>query len=128
MRVGFRFTCVAVLAAVSAPLAYAFHDWARAVRTARNTAATYAWNKAEQDFLGVKWPIPPRPNARITSVASPPEAGPFSGYEHAVRVGVTLQWLPAFHAIVGGPYPIEVEATAAIMRNKEGRWMPIMVE
>jgi hypothetical protein len=91
-------------------------------------AATYAWNKAEQDFLGLTWNLPPDLQTQVTSISTPPERGPFSAYPHAVHAQVAVDWLPAFHRIVGGPYMIEGKATAAIMRNKEGRWMPVMVE
>lgn len=117
-----------LLAIVAAPVGLAIYDWARAVRTARNDTAVLAWTKATGGFLGREWTQPVTPGVSMTASETPPLTGAYAGYAYATRVEAVYEWQPIFHPIIGGPYLIRSRATAAIVRNDSGQWMPVMVE
>lgn len=117
-----------LLAIVALPLGIAFHDWAQAVRTARNDAAGLAWTKAVGSFLGRDWPHPLTPGVTMTVTDTPPQSGAFGGYAYAAHVETVYEWQPIFHRLIGGPYLIRGRATAAIVRDESGKWTPMMVE
>ena len=114
--------CIAPFAAVAA-------DWAAAVRTARSGASEYAWNRAGARFLGIDWRAASLdPRIIDLAVHEPPGDGAYTGYRHATRVELSLLWQPRFRSLTGGPYRIKARATAAVLRSKEGKWMPVLVE
>ena len=117
-----------LLAVVAAPVALALYDWSQAVRSARNAASALAWRKATRDFLGQEWDRGRSVEATATLVESPPRTGAFAGYSYATHVEAVYEWRPIFHPLIGGPYLIRSQATAAIVRDESGKWMPMLVE
>jgi hypothetical protein len=113
---------------VSAPTAALFADWASAVRAARSSASSLAYYTAATRFLGKRW----RPTSDLPIVGVwvriPPVSGAYKGYSNATQAELQLEWTPRLHSIVGGPYVVTGRATAAILRNHQGRWMPVLVE
>ena len=121
----------ALLLAIVAAIPFAIHflDWATAVRTANSNASGAAFHLAGVRFLGGEWrPGSIDPRIVAATIRHPPESGPYAGYAHAVHAEIVVQWRPLFAPIVGGPYRVSGRATAAVLRNRDGEWEPVLVE
>ena len=121
-----RWWLVVLIAAI--PIGFAFYDWARAVRTAYNSASSVAWSNAGGRFLGREWPERLPKGLTVATIETPPQAGAFAGYANATRVETAYEWQPVFHQLIGGPYVIRGDATVAILRDDRGNWTPMLVE
>lgn len=62
------------------------------------------------------------------SVDEPAKSGAYAGSAHTAQVEVIMEWQPLFRLIVGGPYRLRGRATAAVLRDSRGNWMPLLVE
>ena len=118
-----------ILLVLLAPLVVAAADWAAAVRLAQSNATDLALGRTGLRFLGWDWQ-PPRRDPGIIGfrIEEPPRSGSYAGYTHATRVEVVRAWQPLLPFLSGGVTQVRGRATAAMLKSRDGQWMPITVE